>query len=84
MDRRELLKGLLTAIAVAKIPLVIPASPDNACLLRLRQHLIERIIWPVMIMHEDGTLTIRSTKTDEQMLAWVQLLLEVSNVPPTS
>lgn len=84
MDRREFLKGLLAAVAAAKIPLAIPAAPDNAYLLKLRQHLIDRIIWPIMIMHEDGTLTARSTKTEEQMLAWVQLLLEPSNVPPTS
>lgn len=62
MNRRELFKGLAAALVVANLPLPIeqlltlPDSEAIAYLKRLKLELLDKLVNPPMIMHEDGRI----------------------------
>jgi hypothetical protein len=86
MNRRELFNGLAAAFVVAQIPIpiaAIEALPDSqaiAYLRRVRLDLIEKIVRPPCIMHEDGRLEIMSTKPWDECLVVVNNLIKELNV----
>ena len=89
MNRRELFKGLAAALAAAHIPFpaeehpaygrspLMDALPDLQYLNRLRADLLNRIIHPPLIIHEDGTLEQMPTTAVEEALGYVNKLLDV-------
>lgn len=79
MNRRELFKGLAAAFVVANMPLpveqllTIPDSEAIAYLKRVRLDLINKLIYPPRILHEDGT----TSGMPELIQSWTECLRHV-------
>lgn len=82
MNRRDFFKGL--AITAAALSVKLPAlevygrSPmlerlldQNDFVKALRNNLLNRIIYPPCILHDDGQFEPMSTESDQAMLKWI-------------
>lgn len=82
MNRRELFKGLAATLAAASIPFPIEALiplPDSqvlAYLKKVRLDLMNHIIYPPMIMHENGQIERMTTEVQVEALRHVSKLIE--------
>lgn len=89
MNRRELFKGLAAAFVVAQIPIsaetienlqFLPDTQVIAYLKHVRLDLINKIVCPPCIMHEDNTIEIMSTQPWDEALVVVNNLIEELSV----
>ena len=87
MNRRELFKGLGALLVVANMPLPVQAlielpEPEALRYLkRLQLDLLEKIVNPPCIMHENGTIERMSIVPQQECLAYIDgLIREMSNV----
>lgn len=92
MNRREILKGLATSLALAAVPIPLPPaevvtevygySPAMQALgtleylNRIKKDILTRIVNPPMLMAEDGTLTAFRQTHLIEALGHVNQLLE--------
>lgn len=82
MNRREFFKGLTALAAASTIsipvleqygssPMLDALLPTNDFVSALKMDLMNRIINPPGILHEDGRVEIMSTDSDLEMLKWI-------------